>query len=187
MRNHPMVLAADSLAARAHAGQVDRAGVDYISHPRAVAWALVPFGPEMVAGGLLHDVVEDCGVTAKDLRDAGMSENVVTMVFGVSKRPGVTYLDMIRGIAVSTDLLDLSICLRLGLRIRPSRTALLKVADNGHNSRGDRHKVLETDTSSGLLRRYSRSRVILLPAVGAEAARIVYQRVNPALLAEIPR
>ena len=38
----------DALAAEAHAGQVDKIGVPYIEHVRAVAAGLAPFGDELV-------------------------------------------------------------------------------------------------------------------------------------------
>jgi (p)ppGpp synthase/HD superfamily hydrolase len=53
------------LAARAHRDQV-RKGTDipYIAHPAHVSVILIRhgFGEELAIAGLLHDVVEDCGV-----------------------------------------------------------------------------------------------------------------------------
>lgn len=185
LSKHPLVRAADRFATAAHAGQVDKAGVDYIAHPRAVAQSLAPFGPHLVAAGLLHDVVEDCGVTADDLHRVGMPEDVITMVLAVSRVPGITYLDMIRGVAASPALLGEHESHALGLPIRPPTAALVKVADNGHNSRRDRQAALASDVSAGLARRYRRARDILLPAVGVEAAKIIYARINPDLLVDL--
>jgi len=44
-------------------------GKPYIVHPEAVASLVDQFGgsPEMVAAAWLHDVVEDCGITVRDL------------------------------------------------------------------------------------------------------------------------
>jgi (p)ppGpp synthase/HD superfamily hydrolase len=45
---------------------------------------------ELMAIGLLHDVIEDTKVTYKDLRDAGMTERVIDGIRGMTKLPGQT-------------------------------------------------------------------------------------------------
>lgn len=76
MRNHtdagvsPLVDRALALAARWHAGQT-RKGKDipYIQHPVAVGMLLDRLGydDEVIAAGLLHDVVEDAGVPIDEI------------------------------------------------------------------------------------------------------------------------
>ncbi|PPK92646.1 HD domain-containing protein [Kineococcus xinjiangensis] len=87
-----LVAAARELAASAHAGQVDKAGAPYLSHPERVAArvaAQVPSGPaEAVAVAWLHDVVEDTSVTAEELRAAGFPERVVAAVLALTRVPG---------------------------------------------------------------------------------------------------
>jgi len=59
-------------AALLHQGQVRRgSGVPYIEHPMAVAAILdrLGFGEVAVIAGLLHDAVEDTGVTLGEVRD----------------------------------------------------------------------------------------------------------------------
>ena len=58
---------AKDIATKAHEGQVDKAGMPYIDHPRRVAErvAQVDGRPEAIAVAWLHDVVED---TATNLR-----------------------------------------------------------------------------------------------------------------------
>ena len=60
---------ADDIAQEAHAGQVDKAGINYVEHPRRVARnaalfarILWPQGEQchVVEVALLHDVLEDC-------------------------------------------------------------------------------------------------------------------------------
>ena len=51
-----------SIATEAHAGQVDKAGCDYIEHPKAVADRCPNRECRIVA--LLHDTIEDTFVTA---------------------------------------------------------------------------------------------------------------------------
>lgn len=61
------------MAAEAHAGQVRKFnGRPYITHPArvaALAMLLRDATPEMVAAAWLHDVVEDCGVVPRRIRD----------------------------------------------------------------------------------------------------------------------
>ena len=68
-----IVARADAFAARAHSAINHKrkyTGDDYIVHPREVAAivATVPHTPEMLAAALLHDTVEDTGVTIETIR-----------------------------------------------------------------------------------------------------------------------
>lgn len=84
---------AEALARRAHAGQRDRAGADYIDHPRRVAGyaaELAREGAERTDAqvvGWLHDVVEDTGVSLAELR-GDFPERICAAVDGLTKRPG---------------------------------------------------------------------------------------------------
>lgn len=75
-----LLAVADSIAAQAHAGQVDKLGVDYIDHPRSVAGRVNQDDEVAVAAALLHDVVEDSGISASDLRARGIPEPVIETV-----------------------------------------------------------------------------------------------------------
>ncbi|PGA49505.1 GTP pyrophosphokinase, partial [Bacillus thuringiensis] len=66
---------AHEIAKKAHAGQVDKAGIDYIKHPEAVA-SFVNTAEEK-ATAYLHDVLEDTEITTVDLLNAGILHNVV--------------------------------------------------------------------------------------------------------------
>ena len=67
-----------SIATKAHRGQFDKAGIDYIEHPIFVASQVDSEEEKAVA--LLHDVIEDSSVTAEELLNAGLPETVVTAV-----------------------------------------------------------------------------------------------------------
>ncbi len=75
-------------AARAHRQQV-RKGTDipYITHAVHVSVVLLRYGfdEDVVIAGLLHDVVEDCGVTPQEL-EALFGANVARLVEAVSER-----------------------------------------------------------------------------------------------------
>lgn len=82
-----MIRHAFILAVKAHRGQTDKAGKDYIQHPFRVS-QFVEGGPTEITIALLHDVVEDTSVTLEDLRNEGFPETVVNGVYAVTRRDG---------------------------------------------------------------------------------------------------
>lgn len=66
------------VAKKAHSGQKDKAGVEYILHPIAVAGMLETEQEKIVA--LLHDVVEDSHITLNALGNMGFEFDIVTAV-----------------------------------------------------------------------------------------------------------
>jgi (p)ppGpp synthase/HD superfamily hydrolase len=137
----PTVESTVQLAEAAHRGQVDKAGQPYIDHPRAVAELVREHGDNAVMAALLHDTVEDCGFTLDYLRSLGYDDEVVDAVDAVSRRPGETYMDMIRRAAAHP----------LG--------RIVKLADNTHNS--GRLGNLSPDEQDFLGKRYRRARKVL--------------------------
>lgn len=86
-----MIDIALAIARKAHAGQVDKAGVDYIQHPLYVASQIKTEQEKAVA--LLHDVLEDSDITVADLLAYGLSNEVVTAVQTLTKKKGQSYQD----------------------------------------------------------------------------------------------
>lgn len=90
------------LCKKLHDGQKRFDGSDYYLHPYRVAAKFENTGNEndlIYAGaGYLHDVIEDCGVTAQWLMDEGVPYSVVRIVEIVTKREGEDYFDFIRRI-----------------------------------------------------------------------------------------
>jgi len=82
-----------ALAAKAHEGQVDKAGSPYILHPLRMMLRLEDLEERIVA--VLHDVVEDCGVTFERLREEGFSETVIAAVDAVTRREPETYEEFV--------------------------------------------------------------------------------------------
>ncbi len=79
------------IAAREHAGDVDKAGNPYLFHPLRLMFAVnTPF--EKMAA-VLHDVVEDTPVTLDDLKREGFHQDVLAAVEALTKRPGEGRLD----------------------------------------------------------------------------------------------
>ncbi|MBU1105282.1 MAG: guanosine-3',5'-bis(diphosphate) 3'-pyrophosphohydrolase [Candidatus Riflebacteria bacterium] len=79
------------IAARAHTGQVDKAGAPYIFHPLRLMFSVTGQLEQMTA--VLHDIVEDTTITLADLRTEGFPEAVVVAVDALTKRPGETRLE----------------------------------------------------------------------------------------------
>ena len=77
------------LALRAHKGQKDKAGAPYIFHPLRIMLAMDTDAERQAA--VLHDVIEDRGVTPEMLRSKGFSEDVCSAVTVLTKTPGESY------------------------------------------------------------------------------------------------
>lgn len=73
-------------AALKHEGQFRRSGEPYITHPLAVALILAELEMDdaTLAAGLLHDVIEDCGVTHDELAGE-FGDEIADLVDGVTK------------------------------------------------------------------------------------------------------
>ena len=80
-----------ALAARAHEGQVDKAGQPYILHPLRVMASVTTPHERMAA--VLHDIVEDTPVTPEMLLAEGFQVEVVTAVIALTKKPGESRLE----------------------------------------------------------------------------------------------
>jgi len=107
-----------AIAARAHAGKVDKAGAPYILHPLRVMLKLE--GTEERMAAVLHDVVEDSDITLEQLRNEDFPDEVVDAVDAVTIRPGEDYDDFVRRAALN----------RIGRRVK-----LADLEDNSDLSR----------------------------------------------------
>ena len=77
------------IAKRAHLGQVDKAGEDYIKHPEKVASFVKTDEEKAVA--YLHDVIEDTELTLEDLYEYGFSKEILEAVDIITKKRGEDY------------------------------------------------------------------------------------------------
>ncbi len=91
------------IATNAHSGAFDRGGAPYILHPLKVMHYLKSDDEELMCIALGHDVIEDTSVTYKDLRDAGISERVISGIRALTKVPGQTYDEYKEGVFASED------------------------------------------------------------------------------------
>ena len=72
------------IAKKAHLGQVDKAGEDYIKHPEKVASFVKTDEEKAVA--YLHDVIEDTELTLEDLNKYDFSKEVIEAVDIITKK-----------------------------------------------------------------------------------------------------
>lgn len=87
------------IAETAHAGQIRRgSGEAYINHPLRVAAHAT--GPAKVAA-VLHDVIEDTGVTREELEGKGIPVLVLDVLDLLTRRENETYRDFIERIATA--------------------------------------------------------------------------------------
>ena len=84
------------IAKTAHAGQTDKAGLDYILHPLQVAAEMATDEEKAVA--LLHDIIEDTDVTASELLAKGLPDNVVEAVEALTKKHNQNYAAYLAGV-----------------------------------------------------------------------------------------
>lgn len=135
-----------SIAAEAHAGQLDKAGQPYILHPLRVMLSL-EIAEDRIAA-VLHDVVEDTDVTLEVLRAEGFSPEVLAAVDALTKRSGESRLDAAARAAIDP----------IALRV--------KLADNAENMDLSRISY-PTAKDYARLEEYKDVRAVLLSAASA--------------------
>jgi guanosine-3',5'-bis(diphosphate) 3'-pyrophosphohydrolase len=130
------VEAAYRFAEAAHAGQRRRSGEPYITHPVAVAEILASLrmDAETVMAGLLHDVVEDCGVAPEEL-ERRFGAGVRRIVEGETKVSKLYKMANLEGEERrAEDLRQMFIAMAEDVRI-----IIVKLADRLHNLRTLEH------------------------------------------------
>ncbi len=116
-------------ADRAHTGQLRSSGDPYITHPIEVAglcaeWKL---DAQALSAALLHDAMEDCGITKADLTER-FGASVAEMVDGLTKLDKLQFNTREENQAESFRKMLLAMS-------RDVRVILIKLADRTHNMR----------------------------------------------------
>ncbi|HLY82927.1 MAG TPA: bifunctional (p)ppGpp synthetase/guanosine-3',5'-bis(diphosphate) 3'-pyrophosphohydrolase, partial [Acidimicrobiales bacterium] len=122
-----MIARAYDVAERAHEGQLRKSGEPYISHPLAVAAILAGLSLDdvTIAAALLHDAVEDTGITIDDLeRDFGAT--VASIVDGVTKLERIRFDSKQAQQAATMRKMLVAMA-------KDPRVLLIKLADRLHN------------------------------------------------------
>ena len=124
-----MVRRAYRYADEAHLGQLRNSGEPYITHPIAVAaqcaeWKL---DAQALSAALLHDAMEDCGITKTDLIER-FGIQVAELVDGLTKLDKLEFNTREENQAESFRKMLLAMA-------RDVRVILIKLADRSHNMR----------------------------------------------------
>ncbi len=78
---------------KAHEGAVDQGGIPYVFHPLAVAEQMDDENSTLLA--LLHDVVEDTNYTFDDIKELGVSDQVIEALRLMTRNKTEFYFDYI--------------------------------------------------------------------------------------------
>ena len=124
-----LITRAYQVARAAHEGQVRRSGDPYIQHPLAVAKILADLGLDDVtlSAALLHDSVEDTGVTLEEVAGE-FGDDVAAIVDGVTKLDRVSF-DSKEAQQAAT-MRKMLVAMAKDIRV-----LLIKLADRLHNMR----------------------------------------------------
>jgi len=113
----------------AHEGQTRKSGEPYITHPLAVASMLAEWrlDAQGLAAALLHDVLEDTGVTKSTLAE-GFGKTIADLVDGLSKLERLEYAT--REAAQAENFRKMVLAMARDIRV-----IIVKLADRLHNMR----------------------------------------------------
>ncbi|MBR2802229.1 MAG: bifunctional (p)ppGpp synthetase/guanosine-3',5'-bis(diphosphate) 3'-pyrophosphohydrolase [Erysipelotrichaceae bacterium] len=112
-----------------HEGQFRRSGEPYFTHVLSVAYILATLNadPETVAGGLLHDVIEDCDVSDEDFRKE-FGDEIYTLVNAVTKIGNLKFKDREEYQAANHRKIFIAMA-------KDVRVIMIKLVDRLHNMR----------------------------------------------------
>jgi len=97
------------IATNAHHNQFDKGGSPYILHPLAVMYLLDNPDEEQQCMAIGHDIVEDCGITYQELREAGITERIIKGIQSLTKVPGETYEEYKEKVKANPDAIKVKI------------------------------------------------------------------------------
>lgn len=127
--NLNLIKKAYDVAKKKHEGQFRKSGDPYIQHPVEVAYILATLhaGPDAIAAGLLHDVLEDTDMSKEEMA-ATFNKDVAEIVDGVTKISKLKYMTKEKALAHNHEKLLLAMA-------KDIRVILVKIADRLHNMR----------------------------------------------------
>ena len=116
-------------AKQKHAGQLRKSGEPYFNHLLCVAYELAKLqaGPKTISAGLLHDTIEDCGVTKEEFIE-NFDEDVYKLVDAVTKIGALKFKDEKEYLAANHRKIFIAMA-------NDIRVILIKLVDRLHNMR----------------------------------------------------
>lgn len=151
-KDEDLILNALDFAIEKHKDQTRETGEPYIIHPIAVADILLQYGLDAraISAALLHDVVEDSGVTPEELKVL-FGEEVAELVNGVSRVKTLRYKS-------SANENDESLRKMFLAMAKDIRVIFIKLADRLHNMR-----TLDSVSAEHQIRKSMDTRDIYIP------------------------
>lgn len=127
--NIDLITRAFLFAQKHHEGQLRKSGEPYLVHLINVAFILAQMrtGPSTIAAGFLHDVIEDCDITAQQM-SVMFGEEVTILVEAVTKISNLKFQDEKEYQASNHRKIFIAMA-------KDVRVILIKLADRLHNMR----------------------------------------------------
>ena len=128
-KNINFITKAYNIALSMHEGQFRKSGDPYVQHPLEVAYLLstLQAGPQTIAAGLLHDVLEDTKMSREEMIQE-VGEDVTNIVDGVTKISKLKYMTKEKALATNHQKILLAMA-------KDIRVVLVKLVDRLHNMR----------------------------------------------------
>lgn len=148
--NLALINKAYEFAKEKHSGQYRKSGEPYLVHLMHVGYILaqLSMSPVTIAAGLLHDVIEDCGVTEKELKKE-FNDDIATIVTAVTKIGNLEFNDEKEYLAANHRKIFIAMA-------NDIRVIFVKLVDRLHNMRTlqfhteEKQKKIAQETLRGL-------------------------------------
>lgn len=127
-----------ALAAKKHAGQIDKGKHPYIFHPLRLMFKMKSTEQQIVA--VLHDILEDTDTTVVDLISLGFSQEIIDAILALTKRKNesrteAAYRAVQNPIARIVKLADVADNMDISRIKQPSARDLMRIEEYRHVQR----------------------------------------------------
>lgn len=124
-----MINKAYEFAQKAHQGQLRKSGEPYFVHVLNVGYILATLtaGPQTICAGLLHDTMEDCGVTFEEIENS-FDHDIASLVEAVTKIGSLKFKDEKEYLAANHRKIFIAMA-------KDVRVIIIKLVDRLHNMR----------------------------------------------------
>ena len=124
-----------ALAAKKHAGQIDKAKHPYIFRPLRIMFKMK--SPEQQIVAVLHDILEDTDTTVVDLISLGFNQDIIDAILALTKKKNesrieAAYRAVKNPLARIVKLADVTDNMDLSRITQPSTKDLLRLKEYKH-------------------------------------------------------